>query len=93
MEEHFTLSGLGNKWGWGWAEDRGAGEAQGAATPGERRAQGRASAETLADDGGSLGSPADRRLCGFRCFLPPIVHQKRPPPPSPSEQSGQSSRS
>ena len=34
-------------------------EAQEAATRGERRAQGRVSAETLGDDGGSLGSPAD----------------------------------
>ena len=45
--------------GWEWAEDWRAGEAQEAATRGERRAQGRVSAETLGDDGGSLGSPAD----------------------------------
>ena len=78
--------GLGVGRGWG------AGEAQGAATPGECRAQGRTSVETLGDDGGSLGSPADQRPCGFHCFLPPMVHQKRPPLLSPSEQSGQSSR-
>ena len=78
--------------GWEWAEDWRAGEAQEAATPGEHRAQGRASAETLGDDGGSLGSPANRRPLGFHCFLPPMVHQKKPPPPIPSEQSGQSSR-
>ena len=46
--------------GWEWAEDWRAGEAQEAATPGEHRAQGRASAETLGDDGGSLGSPTDQ---------------------------------
>ena len=68
------------------------GEAQGAATPGERRAQGRASPETLGDDGGSLGSPDDWQPRGFHCFLRPMVHQKRPPPPIHSEQSGQSSR-
>ena len=68
-------------------------EAQEAATPGEHRAQGRVSAETLGDDGGSLGSPTDRWPRGFHCFLPPMVHQNRPPPLSPSEQSGQSSRS
>ena len=87
------MPGLGSQeWVWGWAEDWGAGEAQEAATPGERRAQGRASPETLGDDGGSLQSPADQRPRGFHCFLPPMVHQKRPPPPIPSEQSGQSSR-
>ena len=77
----------------GGQKTRESGEAQEAATAGERRAQGRASAETLGDDGGSLGSPADRQPRGFHCFLPPMVHQKRPPPLSPSEQSGQSSRS
>ena len=68
------------------------GEAQEAATPGEHRAQGRASSENLGDDGGSLGSPTDQWPRGFHCFLPPMVHQKRPPLLSPSEQSGQSSR-
>ena len=50
------------------------GEAQRAATPGERRAQGRASVETMGDDGGSLGSPADLRPRGFHFFVPPMVH-------------------
>ena len=59
------------------------GEGQEAATPGERRAQGRVSAETLGDDGGSLGSPTDRWPRGFHCFLPPMVYQKRPPPRAP----------
>ena len=76
----------------GGQKTRESGEAQEAATAGERRAQGRASAETLGDDGGSLGSPPDWRPHGVHCFLPPMVYQKRPPHPSPSEQSRQSSR-
>lgn len=79
--------------GGGGQRPGGSGEAQEAATPGERKAQGRASTETLGDDGGSLGIPANWQPRGFHCFLPPMVHQTRPPPLSPSEQSGQSSRS
>ena len=88
------MPGLGSQeWGWGWAEDRGVQGGSGGSH--SRRAQGSGKsfrAETLGDDGGSLGSPPDWRPRGVHCFLPPMVYQKRPPHPSPSEQSRQSSR-
>ena len=55
----------------GGQKTRESGEAQEAATAGERRAQGRASAETLGDDGGSLGSPpTGGHVVSIASFLP-----------------------